>query len=104
MSAYSDNFKRIDWSGFKPTPPKPREEPGAAGPYYMADITPFRSPLSGRVLSSRKQVQHEERGYGVRQCGELGKVSDFRSHKPVEPNERKLEAAFRVGLEKTGLA
>ncbi len=77
------------------------EYPGAL---VMPDIKPFVSPLSGKVLSSRKHVQHEERGYGVRQAGELRKPEDFKSHKPVEINDRRLERAFQIGLEKTGLA
>jgi hypothetical protein len=105
MSAYSENFKLIDWSGFRPMPPKPVEDRKSTGPYFMPDITPFVSPMSGKVLSSRKQVQHEERGYGVRQAGELRHdINNFNSRKPVEVNERALEKAFQVGLEKTGLA
>ncbi len=102
MGAYSENFRLIDWSGFKPTPSKPPEDKGNVF-YFMPDIVPFRSPLSGKVLSSRKQVQHEERGYGVRQAGELRKPEDFASHKRPEINERKLDQAFREGLGKVGL-
>ncbi len=102
MSAYSDNFKLIDWSGFKPTPSKPVEDKGNVF-YFMPDIVPFVSPLSGKVLSSRKQVQHEERGYSVRQAGDLRKPEDFHSQKAPVINERKLEQAFREGLGKVGL-
>ncbi len=105
MSAYSENFKLIDWSGFKPTRTKRAEESKDAAPYYMADIKPFVSPLSGKVLSSRKQVRHEERGYGARQCGELNKVSDFDPYrlKPQTTNERALERAYGQALEKLGM-
>ncbi len=106
MSAYSENFKLIDWSNFKPTPSK-RDAAVKHGDaaYYMPDIAPFVSPMSGKVLSSRKQVKHEERGYGVRQCGELDKVSDFDPYKnkPQMVNERALERAFGIALEKHGL-
>ena len=104
MSTYSDNFREIDWSGFKPTPSKRAAEKRATGPMYIPDIKPFVSPMSGKVLSSRKQVQHEERGYGVRACGELKNVSDFDNTKrEVRVNERGLERAFGTALDKLGM-
>ena len=103
---YAKNFAEIDWSGFKPSPPKRVAEERGKAAYFMPDITPFVSPMSGRVLSSRNQVRHEERGYGVRQCGELNKVEHFDNTrlKPMATNERALERAFKTALEKTGMA
>lgn len=105
MSAYSDNFKNIDWSGFKPTKRQVQTEERGKAPYVMPDITPFRSPLSGKVLSSRKQVQHEERGYGARQCGEMKTAEEFNNFKakPQVTNERALERAYGQALEKLGM-
>ncbi len=101
--AYRENFKLIKWA--------PRPEPlvirsarsrEANAPYYVPDIKEFVSPMSGRVLSSRKQVQHEERGYGVRQCGELKNASDFDNtgRSRERTNDRAIESAFRKTLEK----
>ena len=102
--AYAKNFAEIDWSGFKPTPSKRATKDIGVGPMYMPDIKPFVSPMSGKVLSSRKQVQHEERGYGVRQCGELDKVSDFdNTQREVKTNERGLERAYGIALDKLGM-
>lgn len=104
MSAYSENFRLIDWSGFKPAPKQAQTEERGKAFYFVPDIAPFVSPMSGKVLSSRKQVRHEERGYGVRQCGELSKVEHFDNTrlKPVTVRERALEQAFGRAIEKTG--
>jgi hypothetical protein len=76
--SYAENYKLIQWTK-RPEPEVIRSARSreANAPYYMPDIKPFVSPMSGKELSSRRQVQHEERGYGVRQCGELKNVSDF---------------------------
>lgn len=101
MSAYSDNYKAIKWSPIEVKLPAAPPESRGAGPTYMPDIKEFVSPMSGRVISSRKQVRDEERGYGVRQCGELKNVSDFdntkRSHERT--NDRDIERAYRKALE-----
>ncbi len=98
---YRDNYKAIKWSKPKPSQPRVAEEKGKAA-YYVPDIAEFVSPMSGRVLSSRKQVQHEERGYGVRQCGELKNASDFDNtgRSRERTNDRAIESAFRKTLEK----
>ncbi len=99
--AYRENFKLIKWARTAKVTVMPDEEKGKAA-YYVPDIKEFVSPMSGRVLSSRKQVQHEERGYGVRQCGELKNVSDFdnTARSRERTNDRAIEKAFRKTLEK----
>lgn len=98
--AYRDNYKLIKWAKPKAAEPKLSEERGKAA-YYMPDIKEFRSPMSGRLLSSRKQVAHEERGFGVKQCGELKKVEDFDNRKTgaSRTNDRQFDEAFRKGLQ-----
>ncbi len=106
--AYRDNFKLIKWvERPKPSANTVGSEPSVLGtnyavaPYYVPDIKEFVSPMSGRVLSSRRQVQHEERGYGVRQCGELKNLSDFdnTARSRERTNDRVIEKAFRKTLE-----
>ena len=43
----------------------------------MMDIDEFRSPIDGSMIGSRSQLRAHEQRHGVRQCGELNKVSDY---------------------------
>lgn len=40
-------------------------------PRYMSDITPFVSPITREVISSRSQLARHNRANGVRQCGDV---------------------------------
>jgi hypothetical protein len=101
--SYAENYKQIQWAK-RPEPAEIRSARNRAAnaPYYMPDITPFVSPMSGKVISSRKHVAHEERGYGVRQCGELKKVSDFDNTKTAlaRNDDRAMERAFKQALDR----
>lgn len=103
MSRFSDNYKDIVW-GNHPLPER-RSRATDSGPTFVPDIAPFRSPMSGRILSSRKHVRDEERAYNVRQCGELKSPTDFDNSPRLNEgfNERRFDSAFRTALEKAGL-
>lgn len=102
--AYAENYKLIQWAPLKPSAPKQAEEKGQ-GAYFMPDIKEFVSPMSGRLISSRKHLRDEERAYNVKQCGELKAPSDFdNSHRLNEaPNERRVSEAYAAALQKLGL-
>ncbi len=106
MSAYSDNFALIDWSGFKPSAPPKRVEKRGKAPTVMPDIAEFVSPVDYSLISSRSQLRAHERRHGVRQCGELKTAAEFNPYtaKPQVTNEKALERAYRQALEKTGFA
>lgn len=102
MSAYSDNFALIDWSGFRPTPPAKRERRGKST-MVMPDIAEFVSPVDYSLISSRSQLRAHERRHGVRQCGELKNAADFNPYTAKSvTNEKALERSYRQALEKTG--
>lgn len=50
-----------------------------AAPLVMPDIAPFIAPggPTPTPISSRSELRAHERSYGIRQCGELDKVSDY---------------------------
>lgn len=102
--AYRQNYKLIEWAPIKPSEPK-RETPKGKAAYFVPDIQPFVSPMSRRVISSRKHLRDEERAYNVKQVGNDLKPHEYdNSHRLNEGfNERHFDRAFKAALEKTGL-
>ncbi len=101
--AYKRNYNLIKWA---PLPDRPaeshsRERKRATSYYFVPDITPFVSPMSRRVISSRKHLRDEERAYSVKQVGNDLKVPDYdNSERRQQVNERAIDAAFRRAAEK----
>lgn len=58
-------------------------------PYFMADISPFISPVGEKpvVISSRKQLRDHEVAYNMRQSG-----NDFKPGSIASKNEAKRQA------------
>jgi hypothetical protein len=50
---------------------QPFKRSDLASPTVMADITPFVSPVTKEVISSRTTLARHNRTNGVRQCGEI---------------------------------
>lgn len=48
----------------------------------VPDIAEFVSPLDGKTVGSRSALREHEKKFGVKQCGELTRASDF-DNKPV---------------------
>lgn len=59
-------------------------------PTFMPDIAPFIAPGGTKPvpISSRSELRVHERSHGIRQCGELDKISDYDwKDTPSEPVE-----------------
>ena len=70
MSAYSDNFKLIDWSDLKPTPNKiPRVIKDRTAFHVIRDIDPYRSPITGERIGGRRQHREHLRDHGMIEAG-----------------------------------
>lgn len=102
MSRYTENYKLIDWGPDKELPARQIQAKGPSGPFLMPDITPFISPIDFTEISSRSKRTEHERKYGVRQCGELNKPSDYLGSREHSFNEKQFEKAFKTALERTG--
>lgn len=102
MSAYSDNYQLIRWEPLAEKPAE-RARDRSSGPYWMGDIQPFLSPMR-TVISSRSQLREYEQRHGVRQVGTDLKVSDYAAKPEPKTNERALERAYQIALQKTGLS
>lgn len=102
--AYRDGYALIEWKPLPKQAPRQDKAKGPSGPFFMSDISSFVSPLDYSVISSRSTLREHERKHGVRQVGDM-KPKDFdNAVKRQEAfNERRFDAAFRVGVEKTGL-
>jgi hypothetical protein len=103
--AYRENYAEIEW---KELPLESiQKTKGPSGPFFMADIQPFVSPLDFTTISSRSQLREHEKRHGVRQCGELKSHTDFAKETQRWPdtafNEKNFDQAFRKAVEKTGL-
>lgn len=102
--AYSTNYDLIDWSDFKPATPVRVIKKADGGPTFVPDIAPFLSPVDRTVISSRSQLREHERRHGVRQVGTDLKLSDYAAKPEPKTNERALERAYQIALQKTGLS
>jgi hypothetical protein len=70
MSAYSDNFRLIDWSDLKPTPSKiPREIKDRTAFHVIRDCDPFRSPITGEIIGGNRQRREHMREHKVEEVG-----------------------------------
>ena len=77
----------------------------AEAAFFMKDITPFVSPLDNTEITSRSALRDHERKHNVRQVGELKSPADFDNNRRRGDtlNEKAVERAFRVALDKAGL-
>lgn len=100
--AYSSNYDLIDWSDFKPATPVRVIKKADGAPTFVPDIQPFLSPMR-TVISSRSQLREYEQRHGVRQVGTDLKVSDYAAKPEPKTNERALERAYQIALQKAGL-
>lgn len=62
--------------------------PASSGPTVIGDIKPFIEPIHRTVISSRSQLREFERANGVRQCGEMNKLSDYSPPREVNTDPR----------------
>lgn len=67
--------------------------------YVMSDIAAFQSPLDFTEISSRSALREHEKRHGVRQCGELNKVSDYDNDPapaPIPEHRNPIKVDFNV--------
>lgn len=71
------DFASIDWSWEPPKKKKTKrtasKRSSVACPHLMGDISEFRSPIDGAVISSRSTLRAHEHRHEVRQCGDFKK-------------------------------
>ena len=67
--AYRDGYDLIDWKPLKSTASRETREQRAAGPYFIPDIAPYRSPIDGSVVGGRRQHRDHMRAHGVIEVG-----------------------------------
>jgi hypothetical protein len=95
--AYRENFKLIDWSGFKPSqaPPQPvRKRSRLAGPMVISDtMEPVQSMLDGRMYTSKSKLRATYRAAGVTEVG-----NDVSLKPPPPPRSRHDRKAVRAAV------
>lgn len=68
-SRYSENFKLIDWSDFRPLPSQSRGIKDRPAFHIMRDIDPFISPVTDEVIGGRRQKREHMREHGLEEVG-----------------------------------
>lgn len=106
MSAFSENYKLIDWSDLKPSaPPKPvrKARSHLPGPMLIRDdMEPVRSMLDGRMYDSKAKLRATYRSAGVVEVG-----NDVKLTPPPKPrtrvNRKEIEATVGRAFSRAGL-
>lgn len=92
MSAYSENYKLIDWSDLNVTPNKPREIKDRTSFHVIRDIDPYRSVVDGSVIGGRRQHREHLKQH------DLIEVGNERNNK-VQPKVDMPPAAHDLAIE-----
>lgn len=74
--------------------------------FFMTDIAPFISPIDGKEISSRSALREHERRHNVFQVGNDIKPADYDAaarRRQAPNNDRAIENAYRVAVQKAGL-
>lgn len=72
--AYKENFKEIDWSGFRPSS-RPRQAVPAARSSFPApmvvrdEMPPVQSQATGKMYDSKSAIRREYRQLGMTEVG-----------------------------------
>lgn len=91
--AYRENFAQIEW-GPIPEWRKQRTGPDQRGIYFIPDITPYRSPIDGSIVSSRNKHRDHMRAHGVVEVG--NEKPQKAQYKPLPPIADDIRAAAQM--------
>ena len=75
------------------------DEGAVRGPTVIGDISEFVSPLDMSVISSRSSLREHEKRHGVKQCGELNKVSDYDNDPAPRHDQNYRQNPLRVDVD-----
>jgi hypothetical protein len=65
---YSNNFEKIKWD-HKEVVMRQQQKRRKTGINIIRDVDPFKSPIDGSIIGSRRDLREHEKKHNVRQVG-----------------------------------